>query len=467
MLHPVILTAVAILLINDHLLKAALPGPVTGKLSDIAGLVFFPALMVAFWEVARRQSFAAPTPRAIGMAVVVTGVVFASVKSNAACAQLVASAVALLQWPFAVVMTSAQGTPPPAIGSPIRLVVDATDLVVIPVLAIPLALGLRRAAAIPGVRWLAESAPPDWWRQLTVGLLATAMYLGAVTDGWAHGHEAAALETILTPWHAVVYAAFALLVVVALGPRLLGWSRSPAARVADRLAVAGIAIFLAAGLADSAWHGAFGLEANAEALVSPTHLLLGVGAGMIAASPLLATWRMVVQPAWPLLAPAVLGLAALTGLLAFATHLAHPLVDPWPRWAYDAQSPAASIIAPVGVASAGLQAVILAAGLVALLRLWREPPPGALGAVVVISSAPLLVLHDSLALLPAVLAGAIAAEVACAWGRGRSPLARAALVGAAAPGAIWLAELVLLALAGQVRWSAHLLGGATVVVIVA
>ena len=238
-------------------------------------------------------------------------------------------------------------------------------------------------------------------------------------------------------------------------------------RAADRLAVAGIAVFLVAGLADSAWHVAFGLEANAEALVSPTHLLLGVGAGMIAASPLLATWRMAVPPTWPLLAPAVLGLATLTGLVAFSTHLAHPLVDPWPRWAYDPQSPAASTIASVGIASAGLQAAILAAGIVVLLRLWRDPPPGALGTVVVLSSAPLLVLHDSLPLLPAVLAGAVAVEVACARSAGRSPLTRAALVGAAAPGTIWLVELALLAAAGQVRWSAHLLGGATVVVLVA
>lgn len=471
MLQPVILIAVAILLINDHLLKAVWPGPVSGKLSDIAGLVFFPALIVAAWEVAaRRRSFATPTPRAIGMAVVVTGLVFASLKSSPACAQVVAAAVALLQWPFAVLVTSVQGAPAPTIGTPIRLVVDATDLLVLPVLVIPLALGLRRAAAIPGVRALAVTAPPDWWRQLTVGLLATAMYLGAVTDGWAHGHEPAAIETILTPWHAGVYATFALLVVVVLGPsvpRWLGWPASSGARGPDRLAVAGIAIFLAAGLADSAWHVGFGLEVNAEALVSPTHLLLGIGAGMIAGSPLLAMWRMAVPPAWPLLTPVVLGLATLTGLLAFATHLAHPLVDPWPRWAFDAQSPAASTIASVGIASVGLQAAILAAGIVALLRLWRDPPLGALGTVVVLSSAPLLVLHDSLALLPAVLGGAVAAEVAAAWSARRSSLARAALVGASGPGAIWLVELGLLAVAGQVRWSAHLLGGATVIVIVA
>jgi len=37
-----------ILGLNDHVLKAAWPGLVTGKLSDFAGLVFFPLFIEAF-----------------------------------------------------------------------------------------------------------------------------------------------------------------------------------------------------------------------------------------------------------------------------------------------------------------------------------------------------------------------------------------------------------------------------------
>ncbi|MFG2044862.1 hypothetical protein [Dactylosporangium sp. NPDC048998] len=47
MTHPVTVGAVVLLLVNDHLLKAACPGPVTGKLSDVAGLAFTPALVAA------------------------------------------------------------------------------------------------------------------------------------------------------------------------------------------------------------------------------------------------------------------------------------------------------------------------------------------------------------------------------------------------------------------------------------
>lgn len=36
LLHPLALLAIGILIVNDHALKAAWPGVVTGKLSDVA-----------------------------------------------------------------------------------------------------------------------------------------------------------------------------------------------------------------------------------------------------------------------------------------------------------------------------------------------------------------------------------------------------------------------------------------------
>lgn len=45
LIHPVTLASLILLLINDHLLKAAYPGPLTGKLSDVAGLVLLPPVL--------------------------------------------------------------------------------------------------------------------------------------------------------------------------------------------------------------------------------------------------------------------------------------------------------------------------------------------------------------------------------------------------------------------------------------
>lgn len=54
--HPAVLVAVAVVAINDHLLKGSglLPGVVTGKLSDVAGLFFFPVLVAVLFYLAVR-----------------------------------------------------------------------------------------------------------------------------------------------------------------------------------------------------------------------------------------------------------------------------------------------------------------------------------------------------------------------------------------------------------------------------
>ena len=105
---PVTAGALAVLALNDHLLKQAWPGPVTGKLSDVAGLVFFPLLVRAI------------TRLPIGACVAITGLGFAAVKlwapATAACAQV-------LGWL--------------QLGSePVVLVRDPTDLLALPALAV-------------------------------------------------------------------------------------------------------------------------------------------------------------------------------------------------------------------------------------------------------------------------------------------------------------------------------------------
>lgn len=83
--HPLPLAAVLLLVLNDHLLKGAdlLPGWLTGKLSDVAGLFFFPALLTAAVRGAA-SLLGRPLPRAgggLGLgAVLLTGAIFAATK---------------------------------------------------------------------------------------------------------------------------------------------------------------------------------------------------------------------------------------------------------------------------------------------------------------------------------------------------------------------------------------------------
>ncbi|MCB2412005.1 hypothetical protein LGT39_03970 [Demequina sp. TTPB684] len=95
--HPVSLVAIGVLVLNDHVLKAAYGTWWTGKLSDVAGLVFFPALVaVALAAVAR--VLRRPEVRQLDLAAVaITGVGFVWVKATwagAATASAVLSAIA-------------------------------------------------------------------------------------------------------------------------------------------------------------------------------------------------------------------------------------------------------------------------------------------------------------------------------------------------------------------------------------
>ena len=50
MIDPLFLLASFLLVLNDHVLKAAAPGIITGKLSDVAGLALAPVLAVSLSE---------------------------------------------------------------------------------------------------------------------------------------------------------------------------------------------------------------------------------------------------------------------------------------------------------------------------------------------------------------------------------------------------------------------------------
>lgn len=147
LLHVVPLGAVAVLVLNDHWWKRAYPSLLTGKLSDVAGLVFFPLLLQALWEIARARTGAAwgPSRRALIVAVLATGAVFALAKTWPPMNALVRHADAALRWPLRAAWSVARGAPAPGLGRT-ALVLDPTDLLALPALLLALRIGLRRSA---------------------------------------------------------------------------------------------------------------------------------------------------------------------------------------------------------------------------------------------------------------------------------------------------------------------------------
>ncbi len=136
LLDPVAIAALALLILNDHVLKAAARGTafgvVTGKLSDVAGMVFFPVLVVAGIELLGRwrRSFSGPQPRVAVVVAVVVATVFGLTKVSTTAGQVYAMTWAVMQWPFRAALALWSHGALPML-RPVAHVVDPTDVVAI------------------------------------------------------------------------------------------------------------------------------------------------------------------------------------------------------------------------------------------------------------------------------------------------------------------------------------------------
>ncbi len=135
LLHALPLAALAVLVLNDHVGKRAFPGWITGKLSDVAGMVFFPLLLQAAGEIALAAAGRAwgPSRRALLAAVIATGVVFGLAKTWTPANDLVRAGAGLVHWPAQLAWAALHGVPAPRPARP-ALVQDASDLLALPAL---------------------------------------------------------------------------------------------------------------------------------------------------------------------------------------------------------------------------------------------------------------------------------------------------------------------------------------------
>ena len=156
----------------------------------------------------------------------------------------------------------------------------------------------RTTAAPPAARATAQRALARPLATLRLDgwiVAASAWFVGGLyLDGWAH-NTFPSLETFFTPWHAVLYSGFLASVAVlgwAIGRHHSGgrtwWQSIPAGYEVSML---GAVLFIASGVADMLWHIVFGIEANVDALLSPTHLSLLLGGTLFVTGPIRAEAR--------------------------------------------------------------------------------------------------------------------------------------------------------------------------------
>jgi hypothetical protein len=145
-LHPVALGAIGLLILNDHVLKDVWAGTLTGKLSDVAGLVFFPLFVASLWLLAadgRIGRARQPPITVVAISAAAVAIGFALVKTVVPAAVAYEHALGLLQWPFASALAMLRGGSPVAV-RPVDLVMDPTDLLALPAVALAVWLAWDR-----------------------------------------------------------------------------------------------------------------------------------------------------------------------------------------------------------------------------------------------------------------------------------------------------------------------------------
>ena len=144
--------------------------------------------------------------------------------------------------------------------------------------------------------------------------------IGLFLDGWAHSHQKP--ESFFSPWHGVLYSGFA---AAGLWAGWIAWRRRQPERSllqtmppGHLVSLAGFGLFGAGAVGDLIWHEIFGIEANVEALLSPTHLLLLVGGSIALSAPLRRMLRAdSIEVSRKEFLPALLSLTLLTAVGAF------------------------------------------------------------------------------------------------------------------------------------------------------
>jgi hypothetical protein len=211
----------------------------------------------------------------------------------------------------------------------------------------------------------APSALYDW----SMALASLWCSGGILLDAWYHFH--ANVETFFEPAHALLY--FGLFAAYAFTG--IAWWRWRALPKGYETTVAGLIVFLAGGVLDLIKHSLWGFEQGFDALLSPTHLIIGAGMFLIMAGPVRSALVRARQPV-TLVAqlPMLLALASMMELmhwglqfvfLSEAERMNAPL-DP-AHFPHDTLTLLSLLYSKEGI---GLLAVIVQSLLIAGFALW-------------------------------------------------------------------------------------------------
>lgn len=225
--------------------------------------------------------------------------------------------------------------------------------------------------------------PADSLRfDLISALLGMAFVLGLYLDGWAHNNGFVD-ESFFTPWHAVLYGAYAVGAAVLVFTQFRnvqkGYGFLNAVPRGYALSLLGVLLFAVGGVGDMLWHTAFGIEEDLEALYSPTHLLLATAGMLIATGPLRAAWqRREKSFGWGAALPMLIAALAAYSILTFFIQIFHSLGNPSIMTGRGSGGYAGFLEDVYGMTSMIISGGLLAGMLLLLLRRWSRLPAGSM-----------------------------------------------------------------------------------------
>lgn len=308
---------------------------------------------------------------------------------------------------------------------------------------------------------------------LTV-LFGVWLMVGLFIDGYMHNTRGDQLESFLTPWHGVLYSGFLVSAVWISWPAFTATGplrdRVAALPRGYGLGMLGAAVFAVGGILDSAWHTAFGIEVDIEALISPPHLILFCGAMLVLTTPARSAWhRSSTAPSLRQFLPALASVTLAALLVGFFLMYASGLYDFHAMAGFRefmADEVAAvpflpEVFTAFGILARLLTTVVLMVPALLLLRRWATPP----GSFTILFSTYglfMFVLNEfgNPELLVAAVAAGVVADVLSRRlaGDGGSRAAHYAF-GAAVPATLWLVHFGALAVTDNLAWSFLVWGG--------
>jgi hypothetical protein len=312
-------------------------------------------------------------------------------------------------------------------------------------------------------------------RDLVTELLGVWLLLAVFLDGWAH-LNLPSLETFFTPWHAALYSG---MVATALWTASVIWrNREPGQPLSQavppgyRGTAAGVVLFAVAGGLDLLWHELLGIEVTLDALVSPTHLLLGfslfliLGTAVRSARAANRTRNFEWTPA------ALFAVVLMTGLGAFFLIYCSAFVRPGPTALFiptPVGTPGrlqAEMPVVIGLSSYLLTTALIIAPFLFTLSAARRPARGIVTMLVaaaawlpvaMVGFHPIAVAGAAGATAAAILADVLLARLPRIWLDRRLPAVTSGIAAL-----LWTGQLVAFTVADGIRWPVSLWLGAVV-----